>query len=95
MLKKIMDFFFSSTPATSKHGFFLQVRCGKCDEEFNLFIDLNTGLAQKFDSRDRISYFLNKEIVGSHCPNRMQVRMDFNQKRKLLSRSIDGGEFLD
>ena len=95
MLKKIFEFFFSDIQTTSRPGFFLKVRCGKCDEEFNLFIDAHTGLAQDFNSSGKISYFLKKEIIGSRCPNRIQVRMDFSNKRKLLSRSIEGGDFLD
>lgn len=94
MFKKLKQFF-TSSESSSEKGFFLKVRCGKCEEEFNLFIDKTTALAQDFDNAGKMSYILNKEIIGSRCSNRIYVRMDFNRNRKLLSRTIDNGEFID
>ncbi len=95
MLKKLKQFFTSSGSSSSGNGFFLKARCGKCEEEFNLYIDKTASLAQNYDESSKGGYFLNKEIIGARCPNRMQVRMDFDNNRKLRSRTIENGEFIE
>jgi hypothetical protein len=76
-------------------GFFLNVRCKACGEVFNLFIDKSTDLAQNFDERGGVTYFLNKEIIGSRCRDLIYVRMEFEGNKNLVSREIENGEFID
>jgi len=76
-------------------GFFLNVRCSSCGEEFNLFINKSTDLSQKFDERGGVTYFMNKEILGSGCRNLVQVRMEFDGSKSLVSRKIENGEFIE
>ena len=96
MLKKLIKYLTSPpTSSSSADGFFLKVRCNKCGEDFNLFIHSSASLTQEFDKQGKLSYTLNKEIIGSKCPNRIYVHMDFNGRRKLLNRTIDNGEFLE
>jgi len=95
MLKKITKILFGGGPSPSSEGFFLKVRCNGCGEEFTLFINKSTDLAQHFDQGGGVTYFLNKEIIGGRCKNRIQVRMRFDGARKLLSREIENGEFIE
>ena len=96
MFKKIAKKLFggSSIPGLSG-GFFLNVRCNVCGEEFHLFINTSTDLFQNFDAQGGLSYSLKKEIVGVHCRNLIQVRMEFDGAKKLLEKEIENGEFIE
>jgi len=96
MLKELTKRLFGGGPsAQPPEGFFLNVRCSACGEEFKLFINKSTDLAQNFDERGGMSYFLNKEIIGSRCKNLINVKMEFDGNRNLVSREIENGEFVD
>jgi hypothetical protein len=79
----------------STEGFFLRVRCSACGEVFNLFINKSTDLSQRFLEGGGVSYFLSKEIIGGYCRNTIRVRMEFDGSKRLLSREIENGEFID
>jgi len=96
MLKKFAKKLFGGGPSgQSAEGFFLNVRCSACGEAFNLFINKSTDLSQNFDEQGGVTYFLNKEIIGSHCRNLIQVKMEFDGARNLVSREIENGEFIE
>ncbi|MBW1697075.1 MAG: hypothetical protein JRH18_06745 [Deltaproteobacteria bacterium] len=96
MLKKLAKKLFSGgLSIPSQNGFFLKVRCSSCGEMFNLYINKSTDLLQEFDDEGNTSYTLNKEIIGSRCRNLIHVKMAFDGSKKLLSREIANGEFLE
>lgn len=96
MLKKLVKKLSGEgSSGQSAEGFFLIVRCSGCGEEFNLFINKSTDLSQDFDEQGGVTYFLNKEIIGSRCRNLIHVRMEFDGARNLVSREIENGEFID
>jgi hypothetical protein len=96
MLKKLArKLFGGGAPAGSADGFFLDVRCSACGEEFHLFINRTTDLVQNFDEKGNVTHSLNKEIVGSRCRNRIHVRMEFDGRKKPVSRLIEKGEFIE
>ena len=79
----------------SSGGFFLNVRCSQCKEAFHLFVNTATDLAQDFSEDGKLTYFLNKEIIGSNCRSLIRVHMKFGGTKKLVSRKIENGEFID
>ena len=96
MLKQFLKKFFSGRVAdASSNGFFLKVRCSQCGEAFHLFVNKNTDLAQDFSEDGKLTYFLNKEIIGSNCRNLIRVHMKFGGTKKLVSKTIENGEFID
>jgi hypothetical protein len=96
MLKGLRKRLFGGgSSAHSSRGFFLNVRCKACGEVFNLFIDKSTDLAQNFDERGSLTYFLNKEIIGSRCRNLIYVNMEFDGNKNLVSKNIENGEFIE
>lgn len=96
MLKKITKKIFGGgTSVGTPDGFFLDVRCSTCGEEFHLFINKSTDLLQNFDERDTVTYTLIKEIIGSRCRNLISVRMEFDGAKKLLTKEIKHGEFIE
>ena len=92
ILKKIIG---GGSAGVSSDGFFLDVRCSQCGEAFHLFINKATDLAQDFGEDGELTYFLNKEIIGSNCRKLIRVRMKFDGAKKLISRKIENGEFTD
>jgi len=94
MLKKLAKKLFGEGSTPSPEGFFLNVRCGQCGETFHLFINTSTDLAQNFEG-EGVRYSLNKEIIGGRCKSLIQVRMEFDGAKKLISKEIENGEFLD
>ena len=95
MLKRLAKFFSGGSPGQSPDGFFLDVRCSACSEVFHLFINKSTDLFQNFDERGSVTYSLKKEIVGGRCKNLIQVKIEFDGAKNIISRSIENGEFIE
>ena len=95
MFKKLTKRLSAGGPAGAPAGFFLKVRCNACGEVFNLFINTSTDLAQNFTEGGGMTYSLNKEVVGGYCRNLVQVRMVFDGSKKMISREIENGVFID
>jgi len=96
MFKKLTaKLFGNATSPASADGFFLNVRCSECDDKFHLFIHKSWELSQNFEKDGSVTYFLNKEIFGVGCPNRIHVEMKFDRNKNPVSRQIENGEFID
>lgn len=96
MFKKLTKKLFGGSPATpSSDGFFLNVRCTNCGEAFKLFINKSYDLCQNYRDDGSVTYFLNKEIIGAGCRNRIRVKMEFDTSKKLVSKKIENGEFIE
>ena len=76
-------------------GFFLNVRCRGCGEQFKLFINKAWDLMQNFKENGQVTYCLKKEIIGVGCKNRIYVTMQFDSHKILLSKEIENGEFIE
>jgi hypothetical protein len=85
----------SSAPDTASEGFFLHVRCDSCGETFRLFVYKSYDLFPRYHPDGSVTYTLKKDIIGAACKNRIHVTMEFDGSKKLLSREILNGKFLD
>ncbi len=96
MFKKLAKKLFGKEPSTqSPDGFFLNVRCNMCGEVFNLFINKSWDLGQNFHENGSVSYFLQKEIIGAGCNNRIHVKMQFDKAKHPVFKEIENGEFIE
>lgn len=96
MFKKLTEKLFGKGPAAQRQdGFFLNVRCSDCGEEFNLFINKQFELVQNFREDGSVDYLLKKEIYGVGCRNHILVTMEFDGKKNLKSKKIENGEFIE
>ena len=96
MFKKLTDKILrKGTSKSSSDGFFLDVRCTECQEQFHLFINKSWELMQNFEKNGSVTYSLQKEIFGVNCKNRIQVKMQFDSGKNLISRQIENGEFIE
>ncbi len=67
------------------------LRCNKCGEVFMSHIRKTTELFSDYANN---RYVLNKEYIGSKCPNRIRVHAVFKPNYKLESFEIEGGSFI-
>ena len=96
MFKKLAGKLFGKdTSEPSSDGFFLHVRCSECGEQFNLYINKSYELMQNFEKDGSVTYFLKKEVYGVGCKNRIYVNMTFDGSKRLVSREIENGEFIE
>lgn len=96
MFKKIAGKLFGKNLAEpSTDGFFLNVRCSQCGEQFNLFINKSHELMQNFEADGKVTYILKKEVYGVGCSNRIHVNMKFDGNKILVSREIENGEYIE
>lgn len=96
MFKKLAEKLFGKNAAgSSADGFFLNVRCGECSEEFRLFINKSYELMQNFEENGSVTYALKKEVFGVGCKNRIHVNMKFDGGKRLVSKEIKNGEFIE
>ena len=96
MFRKFAKKLFSKdTSQPAADGFFLDVRCNQCGEEFHLFINKSWDLMQNFGENGTVTYSLKKKVIGAGCRNVIEVNMEFDGNKKLMSRKIENGEFIE
>ena len=95
MFKKLAEALFGkSTSEPTSDGFFLNVSCSECGEQFHLFIKKSHELMQNFETDGSVNFTLKKEVFGVGCKNHIYVNMKFDGSKKLVSRKIENGEFI-
>ena len=95
LAKKILGKNISKSSSSSSDGFFLDVRCGKCREQFHLFINKSWDLMQNFEENGSVTYTLQKDIIGVGCSNRIHVNMQFDSGKNMKSKQIENGKFIE
>ena len=96
MFKKLAEKLLGKdTAGPPSDGFFLHVRCGECGEAFKLFINKSYELMQNFEEDGSVTYALKKEIYGVGCRNRIHVHMKFDGGKKMVSKEIKNGAFIE
>jgi hypothetical protein len=70
----------------------IYVKCGKCGEVIKTHIVMGHELIPTYEEGGAV-YILRKELIGARCPNRIQLVMDFDGAKRIISRQVSGGEF--
>ncbi|MHB8277289.1 MAG: hypothetical protein ACYDIA_06525 [Candidatus Humimicrobiaceae bacterium] len=96
-LKNFKQFF--STPASSSNESFLKlkIKCKRCSEEINLNVRKTSDFSRVYEEDNPPSgavFFLRKEILGNKCNNMIYVTAYFDGSFNLISKEIEGGQFL-
>jgi hypothetical protein len=68
----------------------LYVRCNQCGAKIRVRISLANDLSMDDDGR----YVLRKEIMDSQCFQLLHAELNFDERRRLVSRELSGGEFI-
>jgi hypothetical protein len=70
------------------------VVCDQCGEVIKTHIFLSNELYPTY-ADEGPAYTLRKELIGSKCPNRVQLYMEFDGMKRMISKDITGGSFSD
>jgi hypothetical protein len=68
----------------------LYVRCNKCGAKVRVRVSLANDLSIDDDG----GYVLRKDIMDNHCFQLMRAELHFDERRRVLSRELSGGEFI-
>jgi hypothetical protein len=68
------------------------VTCDRCGEVIKTHIIKGSELIPTY-ADEGPAYTLRKELIGSKCPNRVQLSMEFDQGKRMTSREVTGGVF--
>ena len=84
------------SPTPTDDVLWLYVQCANCRKKFNVRINKNTDLSPEYnDSGDSSNgYLLQKEAMDDKCFRLINIRIQFDRKKEILSREIKGGKFL-
>ena len=72
------------------------VRCSRCGEKIPVRVDLRNELTAQYEGGEG-AYYVRKGVIGSgetHCFQMIEVELFFDTNRRLVSRYINGGEFI-
>ena len=72
----------------------IYVRCDRCGEIIKTHIFKGNELYPTYDDAGP-AYTLRKELIGSSCPNRVQLYMEFDGARRLTMKEVTGGTLQD
>jgi len=95
LFKRFSDYF-SSQSSVDEAGYWVFVRCDRCQEPFGVRVNLHHDLSVDYDGKKDQSFHSRKTIVGRKgCFQRIEVELTFDQKRRLIDREITGGIFIE
>jgi len=72
----------------------IYVKCDRCEEIIKTHIFKVNELYPTY-SEEGPAYTLRKELIGSKCPNRVQLYMEFNGAKQIIRKDITGGTIQD
>jgi hypothetical protein len=97
ILSKFIALFTGSGKADSD-ALWIAVKCKRCGELTRARIDLRNDLSIEYAEAGSLpTYFCRKVLIGEggHCFQRMEVELTFDANRKLVSRQVSGGQFVE
>jgi hypothetical protein len=80
-----------------KEYYVFQVKCKRCGEIIEGRVDVHNEPSVDYESGSNV-YFVRKVLMGSgenHCYQQIEVGLKFNAERKVIDKTISGGEFVD
>ena len=72
----------------------IYVKCDRCGEIIKTHIIMGSECVPTYNDEGP-AYILRKELIGSKCPNRVQLSMDFDGMKRIINREISGGTIQD
>jgi hypothetical protein len=91
--KKLTNFFSSKSGAPVGR---LTIKCNHCGELIQTRLNLYNDLSLEYDESGKGIYFCRKVLIGEgRCFQRIEVELTYDLNRKLISREITGGQFVE
>lgn len=84
----------STGVVVTQDAVWVYLRCEKCGEPIAVRLSKMSAI-QREESKD-YAWFVNKTVVGSknRCFNRMELRLEFDTRYRLLRKELTGGTFI-
>ncbi|MBI4786444.1 MAG: hypothetical protein HY782_05290 [Chloroflexi bacterium] len=83
--------FFAPQGRSDDWAMWLYVRCKRCGAPLAVRVDLRNEPSSDYESG---GYVLNKEMMDSKCFALMRATVHFDAQRKVVSQSIENGDFI-
>ncbi|NUM44229.1 MAG: hypothetical protein HUU38_05935 [Anaerolineales bacterium] len=94
--KKLSTLFSSPPSRQDADSYWLTVQCHRCGEVIRARVNLLNDLSLEFGEGEKTTYFCRKVLMGAgQCFQRVEVELTFDGNRKLLSRNITGGKWVE
>lgn len=92
LLKRLANLFNPARPPAPEYWIF--ARCHRCGEVLKARVNLNNDLSVDYEDKTT-TFFCRKVLTGeSRCFQRIEVELTFDQNHNLMSREIQGGQFI-
>ncbi len=86
--------FFGANAASPRPAQTVTVRCNRCGEILTARIDLGNDLSRADDG----GFIVRKTLMGNgenRCFQRVEITLQYDDKRNVTEREISGGTFVD
>lgn len=96
MLKKILSYFTGSR-TTEADLYPIVVKCRRCGEIIRARVNLNNDLSVEYNQAGSPrEYICRKVLMGeARCYQQVEVRLVFDPSRRLKSKEVAGGDFVE
>ena len=90
-LDSLKSIFTGDGNGSDENGYWIYVRCHRCNEVIKTRIDLRNDLSP----RDEGGYLVNKTLIGNQlCFERIEVTLTFDDSRRPVDQTIARGSFI-
>jgi hypothetical protein len=86
--------FGGSAPAAEGNIAHLYIKCNRCGSIVHVRVNLANDLAADYGDTAAEGYSLNKEVMDDRCFRLMRAELQFDARRKEISRQVEGGTFV-
>jgi hypothetical protein len=80
-----------ASQGSDPNALWLYVRCARCGTPLAVRVDLRNEPSIDYENG---GYVLHKEMMDSKCFSLMRAEVRFDDKRNVIERKVDKGEFL-
>jgi hypothetical protein len=91
VLDAIRKFFSGTGEPRDRDALYVYVKCERCGTPVMIRVDKRHDLHRNYDTG---GYTLRKEVMDGTCFNLFHFTMEFDPRYNVVSREIEGGEFI-
>lgn len=97
--KKLSGLFSGASSKPDGDAYWIAARCNRCGEIIRARVSLSNDLSAEYGDQG-VTYICRKQLMGEgtgerRCFQRIEVELVFDERRKLASREIRGGQWVD
>jgi len=86
-----MKSIFAAQPGGDPNALWLYVRCARCGTPLAVRVDLRNEPSIDYEQG---GYVLHKDMMDNKCFSLMHAQVRFDDKRNVIERKLDKGEFI-